>query len=95
MLAKDPGYRGLAYWIDQVKAEREARGAGPTRKRFLTPEEREEREIRSEALDRMLKDRLERIEAEMAAKDPSYRGLGYWIAQVRAEREAENVRLTR
>jgi hypothetical protein len=90
MLAKDPGYRGLAYWIDQVKAEREARGAGPTRKRFLTPEEREEREIRSEALDRMLKDRLERIEAEMAAKDPSYRGLGYWIAQVRAEREAEN-----
>jgi hypothetical protein len=89
MRAKDPGYRGLDYWIDQVKAEREAGGAG-TRKRFLTPEEREEREIRSEALDRMLKDRLGRIEAEMTAKDPNYRGLGYWIAQVRAEREAEN-----
>ena len=90
MRAKDPGYRGLDYWIDQVKAERETGGAGSTRKRFLTPEEREEREIRSEALDRMLKDRLERIEAEMVAKDPNYRGLGYWIAQVRAEREAEN-----
>lgn len=54
----------------------------------LTPEEREEREIRSEALDRWLEDRIERLEAELAAKDPNYRGLSYWIAQVRAEREA-------
>jgi hypothetical protein len=56
---------------------------------ILTPEERAEREIRSEAIDRMLKDTFER-EAERAAKDPNYRGIGYWIAQVRAEREAEN-----
>lgn len=54
-----------------------------------TPEEREERELHSEAMDRMLKDALER-DAERAAKDPNYRGLGYWIEQVRAERDAEN-----
>ena len=48
------------------------------------------RKIRSEALDRMVRDRIERIEAELAAKDPNYRGLGYWIEQVKAEREAEN-----
>jgi len=58
--------------------------------RFRTPEEREEYEIRSEAMDRMIRDRIERIEAEMLAKDPNYRGLGYWIEQVKAEREAEN-----
>ena len=34
--------------------------------------------------------RGERIEAEMLAKDPNYRGLGYWIEQVKAERDAEN-----
>jgi len=60
------------------------------RKTFETPEEREEWEIRSEAMDRMIRDRIERIEAEMLAKDPNYRGLGYWIEQVKAEREAEN-----
>ena len=59
------------------------------KRQSLTPEEREEREIRSEAIDRMLKKRFER-EEELAAKDPNYRGIGYWIAQVRAEREAEN-----
>src|SRR5207342_507554 len=58
------------------------------RKTVLTPEDRE-REIRSEAIDRMLKDMLER-EAEQAAKDPNYRGLGYWVEQVKAERDAEN-----
>jgi len=90
LLAKDPNYRGLGYWIAQVKAEREAGTFVPRAKRPLTPEEREEQEIRSEAIDRMLKHRLERIEVEMAAKDPNDRGIGYWIAQVRAEREAEN-----
>ena len=90
LLARDPDYRGLGSWIEQVKAERKAGTFKPMRRRFLTPEEREEQKIRSEALDRMLKDRLERIEAELAAKDPNYRGIGYWIAQVRAEREAEN-----
>jgi hypothetical protein len=90
LLARNPDYRGLGYWIAQVKAERDAGTWVPGRKRFATPEEREEQEIRSEAIDRMLRDRLERIEAELAAKDPSYRGLGYWVAQVRAEREAEN-----
>ena len=60
------------------------------RKIFETPEERREWEIRSKALDRMLRDRIERIEAELLAKDPNYRGLGYWIEQVRSEREAEN-----
>jgi len=53
------------------------------RKTIVTPEERE---IRSEAIDRMLTDAFER-EAERAAKDPNYRGIGYWIEQVRAERE--------
>ena len=57
---------------------------------FETPEEREAWEIRSEAVDRMIRDRLERIEAELRAKDPNYRGLDYWIEQVKAEREAEN-----
>lgn len=60
------------------------------KKIFQTPEEREAWEIRSEALDRMLRDRIERIEAELRAKDPNYRGLDYWIEQVKAEREAEN-----
>jgi len=57
---------------------------------FRTPEEREEWKIRSDASDRMIRDRLERLEAEMRAKAPNYRGLGYWIEQVKAEREAEN-----
>ena len=57
---------------------------------FRTPEEREAWEIRSEAMDRMLRDHIKRIEAELRAKDPNYRGLDYWIEQVRAEREAEN-----
>jgi hypothetical protein len=35
----------------------------------------------------MLRDR---IEAELRAKDPNYRGLDYWIEQVKTEREAEN-----
>jgi hypothetical protein len=55
-----------------------------------TPEEREAREIRSEAMDRMVRESWERYDAEMRAKDPSYRGLDYWIEQVKAEREAEN-----
>jgi hypothetical protein len=59
------------------------------RKIFETPEEREEWEIRSEATDRMIRDRIQRIEAELRAKDPNYRGLDYWIEQVKAEREAE------
>jgi hypothetical protein len=37
----------------------------------------------------MLKERFER-EQQLAAKDPNYRGIGYWIEQVRAEREAES-----
>jgi hypothetical protein len=57
---------------------------------FRTPEEREAWEIRSEAVDRMVRDRLAKLEAEMRAKDPNYRGLEYWIEQVKAEREAEN-----
>lgn len=57
---------------------------------FRTPEERKEWEIRSEAIDRMLQDRLAKIEAELKAKDPNYRGIEWWIEQVRAEREAEN-----
>ncbi len=60
------------------------------RKIFQTPEEREAWEIRSEATDRMIRDQIARIEAELRAKDPSYRGLDYWIEQVKAEREAEN-----
>jgi len=60
------------------------------RKIFETPEEREAWEIRSEAMDRMIRDRIERLEAEMRAKDPNYRGLDYWIEQVKAEREAED-----
>jgi hypothetical protein len=59
------------------------------RKFFETPEEREAWEIRSEATDRMIRDRIQRIEAELRAKDPNYRGLDYWIEQVKAEREAE------
>lgn len=55
---------------------------------FRTPEERAESEIRHEAMQRMLRDRIERIEAELRAKNPNYRGLDYWIEQVRAEREA-------
>lgn len=42
------------------------------------------------ATERKMNGRLERIEAEMAAKNPYYRGLGYWIARVKAESEAEN-----
>jgi hypothetical protein len=57
---------------------------------FQTPEEREEWEIRSEAVDRMIRDRIAKIEAELKAKDPNYRGLDYWIEQVKAEREAES-----
>lgn len=57
---------------------------------FQTPEEREEWEIRSEAVDRVVRDRIAKIEAELRARDPNYRGLDYWIEQVRAEREAEN-----
>jgi len=61
------------------------------KKRMIeTPEERDAREIRSEAMDRMMRDRWDRYEAEMRAKDPNYRGLDYWIEQVKAEREAEN-----
>ena len=60
------------------------------KRKRMTPEEREAWEIRSEAMDRMLRDRIERIEAELRAKDPNYRGLGYWIEQVRAELDAEN-----
>jgi len=45
------------------------------RKIFETPEEREAWEIRSEAMDRMIRDRIERLEAELRAKDPNYRGL--------------------
>ena len=60
------------------------------RKIFETPEEREAWEIRSEAMDRMIRDRIERLEAELRAKDPNYRGLDYWIEQVKAEREAED-----
>lgn len=60
------------------------------RKIVETPEEREAREIRSEATTRMLQDRIAKIEAELRAKDPNYRGLDWWIAQVKAEREAEN-----
>jgi hypothetical protein len=41
-------------------------------------------EIRSEAVDRMIRDGIARIEAELRAKDPNDRGL------VKAEREAEN-----
>lgn len=59
------------------------------KRKKMTPEEREEWEIRSEARDRMLRDRIARIEAELRAKDPNYRGLDYWIEQVRAERDAE------
>lgn len=88
--AKDPNHRGIDWWIEQVRADRKVDGVRPRPRILETPEQREEREIRSEALDRMMKDRLERIEAEIAARDPNYRGLGYWIAQVRAEREAEN-----
>jgi hypothetical protein len=58
--------------------------------RFRTPEEREAWEIRSEAHDRMIRDRIAKIEAELRAKDPNYRGIDWWIEQVRAEREAEN-----
>ncbi len=61
-----------------------------TRTIFRTPEEREAWEIRSEATDRMIRDRIARIEAELRVKDPNYRGLDYWIEQVKAEREAEN-----
>jgi hypothetical protein len=60
------------------------------RKIVETPEEREAREIRSEAIDRMLQDRIAKIEAELKAKNPNYRGIDYWIEQVKAEREAEN-----
>jgi hypothetical protein len=86
--AKDPNHRGIDWWIEQVRAERITRGP-VARKRIETPEEREEREIRSEAVDRMLHEWYQR-EAEKAAKDPNYRGIGYWIDQVRAEREAQN-----
>lgn len=62
--------------------------ADPPRTIFQTPEEYEEWKIRSEATDRMLRDRIKRIEAELRAKDPNYRGIDYWIEQVRAERAA-------
>jgi hypothetical protein len=39
-------------------------------------------------MQRMLRDRIERIEAELRSKDPDYRGLTYWIEPVRGERHA-------
>ena len=57
---------------------------------FRTPEEREAWEIRSEAVDRMVRGQLAKLEAEMRAKDPNYCGLDYCIEQVKAEREAED-----
>lgn len=63
----------------------------PKRRRlWQTPEEREAWEIRSEATDRMIRDRIAKIEAELRAKDPNYRGIDWWIEQVKAEREAED-----
>jgi len=58
------------------------------RKMFETPEEREAWEIRSEAIDRMLRDRIAKIEAELRARDPNYRGLDYWIEQVKGTHRA-------
>ena len=60
------------------------------RKTLRTPEEREADEIRSEAVDRMVRDRIEKIEAELKARDPNYRGLDWWIEQVKAERAARH-----
>jgi hypothetical protein len=57
---------------------------------FQTPEEREADEIRSEALDRMVRDRIAMLEAELKAKDPNYCGIDYWIEQVKAERAARH-----
>jgi hypothetical protein len=58
------------------------------RKIVKTTEERAERELRSEAISRMAEDRIARIEAELQAKNPDYRGIDWWIEQVRAERDA-------
>ena len=38
---------------------------------------------------RTIRDRIERIEAELRAKDPNYRGLDYWIAGRGRVRRAE------
>jgi hypothetical protein len=59
------------------------------RKIFQTPEERAEWELRSEAVDRMLRERIARIEAELRAKGQPIRGVEYYVEQIRAERAAK------
>ncbi len=59
------------------------------RKIFRTPEERAEWELRSEALGRMLQDRMDRIKAELTAKGQQFRDVDYYIEQIKAERVAK------
>jgi hypothetical protein len=59
------------------------------RKIFQTPEERAESELRSEAVDRMLRERIEKIEAELRAKGVEVRGIDYYVEQIKAERAAK------
>ena len=56
---------------------------------FQTPEERAEWELRGEAVQRMLQDRIDRITAELRARGQDVRGLDYWIERVRGERAGE------
>jgi hypothetical protein len=60
------------------------------RKIFRTPEERAEWELRGEAVQRMLQDRIDRIAAEMRARGQEVRGVEYWMERIRAERAGEH-----
>ena len=58
------------------------------RKIFRTPEERAEWQLESEAIDRMLQERIDLIEAELREKGQPVRGLNYYVEQIKAERAA-------
>jgi hypothetical protein len=59
------------------------------RKMFETPEERAEWELRSEATDRMLQERLALIKAELEAKGQVVRDVDYYVEVIKAERAAK------
>jgi hypothetical protein len=59
------------------------------RKTFQTPEERAERQLRSEAVQRMLQDRIDRITAELRARGQEVRDIEYWIERIKAENARE------
>ena len=60
------------------------------RKLFQTPEERADWQLRGEAVQRMLQDRIDRISAEMRARGQEVRDIEYWMERIRAERAGEH-----